>query len=560
MSAERPTRLAKTIALARRPRRWPEALRRSVRRARQDGRSILLWPVALLIGVIAGYAALALRLAIQGVQLIFFAEGEERLAEAAAQLPPLQVIAAPFLGGLLVAWLLWFGKKRGWLSETRALGIADVMEARAVDGGRMPVIPSVYSAIVSATSLGSGVSAGREGPAVQLGAGLASGVSRLLGLPPRGARILLACGAAAAVAASFEAPVAGALFAFEVILGHYALRSIAPVAAASVTGALITRIHLGGESAFAMPAIAPASILDFALVAPLGLIAAIVAILFVQSAAHMPRITAEWAKRAQVPLWALPPAGGLMVGCLGVAAPEILGVGYETTGQAIAGGYGAGMLLALIALKLIATVITLSARFGGGAFAPSLYLGAMTGGLFAALAGAMFPEQTAGPAFYALVGMGAVSGAVLGAPLSTTLIVFELTASYEASIALLVAVSLATVVCTSVTKGSLFHKQVERHGYDLTRGDARVILQTIRARDIMAPIDKADRAGEMDAPCVYEDDYLGRILGFMSAEKIDGAPVRKRTGEQEIVGYISKADAHAAYASALQHRHEEEHR
>jgi len=548
------------FALLSKPALWPRLAWRTVRNMRAEGRSLLLWPVALLIGVIGGYAALALRFAIEGFNRLFFSADYGRLAEAAATLPPLQVIFAPVLGGVLVAGLLFLGKRLNWLPETRALGIADVMEARAVHGGRMAVRPALFSGLLAAVSLGSGVSAGREGPAVHLGAGLAAGVSRALGLPPRGARILLACGAASAVSASFNAPVAGALFAFEVILGHYALRSIAPVAAASVTGALIARLHLGASPAFPMPLIEPASILDFVLVAPLGLLCAGLAIVFVMSAVHLPRMTASWAERAQIPIWALPPAGGLLVGCLGVAAPEVLGIGYEATGRALEGGYAAGFLLALIALKLVATLITVSARFGGGVFSPSLYLGAMLGAFFAAVAGALFGDAVSGPAFYAVVGMGAVSGAVLGAPLSTTLIVFELTASYEASIALLVAVSLATVVATAVTKGSFFHKQVERHGYDLTRGDARVILQTIRARDVMVPVDSADRAAEMETPALYEDDYLARVIGFLSAEKLDGAPVRRRTGDQDIIGYVTKADAHAAYASALQSRHEEEHR
>ncbi|MGX6647354.1 chloride channel protein [Maricaulaceae bacterium MS644] len=542
------------------PKAWPGRIVAFIKRSFSDGRSPALWLAALGVGLVAGYAALALRLAIEAVQLVAFQDGSERLASVARQLSPLHIIAAPIIGGLVVSALLYAGERLGWLKETRALGVSDVMEARAVTGGKMEAAPGLLSAVIAAVSLGSGVSSGREGPAVHLGATLASLMTRPLGLPARGARIMLACGAASAVAASFNAPVAGALFAFEVILGHYALRSIAPVAAASVTGAVVARIHFGAQPAFAIPELDPASLFDFAAMVPLGIAAAGVAILFVMGAANAPRIVAEQAKKLAWPLWALPPFGGLLVGIMAAGAPEILGVGYEATATALAGGYGIGFLAGLLALKLIATVTTLAFRFGGGVFSPSLYLGAMLGALFGAIAATLFGEQTAGAGFFAVVGMGAVSGAVLGAPLSTTLIVFELTANYEASIALLVAVSLATVITTSVTKGSFFHKMVERHGYDLTKGDARVILQTIRARDIMTALDKADRAAEMDEPHVYEDDYLGRVMGFFSAEKLDGAPVRSRTGDQPITGYITKADAHAAYARALQIRHEEEHR
>jgi len=542
------------------PKAWPGRIAAFIRNSFSEGRSPALWLAALFVGLLAGYAALGLRLAIEAVQLVAFQDGTERLASVARELSPLHIIAAPIIGGLVVSALLYAGERLGWLKEARALGVSDVMEARAVTGGKMEAAPGLLSAVIAAVSLGSGVSAGREGPAVHLGATLASLVTRPLGLPARGARIMLACGAASAVAASFNAPVAGALFAFEVILGHYALRSIAPVAVASVTGAVVSRIHFGAQPAFAIPELDPASLFDFAAVVPLGVAAAGVAILFVSGAVNAPRLVAEQAKKFAWPLWALPPFGGLLVGLMAAGAPEILGVGYEATATALAGGYGIGFLAGLLALKLIATVTTLAFRFGGGVFSPSLYLGAMLGALFGAIATQVFGEATSGAAFYAVVGMGAVSGAVLGAPLSTTLIVFELTANYEASIALLVAVSLATVITTSVTKGSLFHKMVERHGYDLTQGDARVILQTIRARDIMTALDKADRAAEMDEPHVYEDDYLGRVMGFFSAEKLDGAPVRSRTGDQPITGYITKADAHAAYARALQMRHEEEHR
>ena len=497
--------------------------------------------------------------AIETVQALGFGEGGENLVTAVRDLSPLHIIVVPFLGGCVVAGLLWLGARRNWLPETRSGGVADVMEARAVSQGRMALMPGLWSALIASVSLGSGGSSGREGPAVHLGGTLASAVTAPLGLPPRAARIILACGAAAAVSASFNAPVAGALFAFEVILGHYALRSIAPVATASVVGALLSRLHFGTQPAFTIPNIEPASVIDFVTVIPLGVAAAGLATAFILAGTALPRLISERARAIAWPLWALPPVGGLMIGVLGAIAPQVLGVGYEATATALAGGYAITTLAGLIALKFIAVMVTLAARFGGGVFSPSLYLGAMLGALFGAIVTALFGEASAGTTFFAVIGMGAVSGAVLGAPLSTTLIVFELTASYEASIALLVAVSLATLITQSATRGSFFHKQVERHGYDLTQGDARVILQTIRARDIMSAVDPEETPIKPDGPFVYEDDYLGRVIGYLSAQSLDGAAVRARTGDQDIIGYLSKSEAHAAYARALQARSEEEH-
>ncbi len=536
-----------------------ERLKRAVHNSLRDGRSLTLWLLALVVGVMAGYAAIGLRISIQAVQFFAFGEFPERLASAAADLPAWRVIAAPILGGVLVSALLCLGLRTRWLPEGRSEGVADVMEARAARSGMMPLMPGLLSAAIHVITLGAGGSTGREGPAVHLGATLSSVLSKPLGLPARGSRIMLGCGAAAAVAASFNAPIAGALFAFEVVLGHYALRSIGPVAAASVIGAILSRLHFGATPAFPIPEILPANPLDFVAILPLGLISAGLAITCILTAINAQRIVARRAARWNIPLWTLPPLGGLCVGVLGVLAPEVLGVGYQATSMALKGDYALTTLSSLIVLKLTATVATITFRMGGGVFGPSLYLGAMLGALYGGLITDVLGVNGAGVGFFAIVGMGTVGGAVLGAPLSTTLIVFELTTSYEASIALLVTVSLASVLTTSVTKGSFFHKQVERHGYDLTKGAARVILQTLRARDIMTPLDDRDALGEMDGPGVYEDDYLGRVMGFLSAEKIDGAPVKSRHGDQPIVGYISKADAHAAYASALQAQHEEEH-
>ncbi|WP_421787510.1 chloride channel protein [Hyphobacterium sp.] len=526
-----------------------------------EGRSPALWLLGALIGVLAGYAALGFILAIEVTSYLMFGADHELLVTGVAGLPAWQIMFAPVAGGIIVSAMLYVGYSRGWLVDGRTGAVADVMEARAARGGQITLADGVLSAGISAVSLGCGGSAGREGPAVHLGAALASLIARLLRLPPRAIRVLLACGAAAAVAASFNAPVAGALFAFEIVLGHYALRSIAPVAIASVTGALISRAHLGATPAFSMPALSPAGLLDLPGVIGLGLMSALVASAFVLSTVHTPRWIGQTARQIGLPLWALPPIGGILIGGLALISPEILGVGYEATATALAGGYTIPVLILLVGMKLVATAITLGFRFGGGVFSPSLYLGAMLGAAFGGVL-AMTGAETAGIPFYAVVGMGAVAGAALGAPLSTTLIVFELTASYEASVAVLIAVSLATVLSQSLAGGSVFHKQILRRGLDLSRGQARVLLQTIRVRDIMDPLqeDEAGADADKDAPCLFEDDYLGKAIGFLSAESLDGTVVRARTGDQPVVGYLTRTEAHAAYARALADAHEEEHR
>lgn len=526
----------------------------------KEGRGGALWLMGILVGLIAGYGTLGLRLGISLVEQTAFGVTEEQIASTAASFPAWRVILIPFATGCVIAGLLWLGHRLGLAPDHRSQSVADLLEARAVKGGRVSLGSGLYSALLAVISLGGGASAGREGPAVHLGGTIGSLLAGLTGMSARGSRILLACGAAAAVSASFNAPIAGALFAFEVVLGHYALRSIAPVAVSSVIGALIVRVHLGQDPVFGVTEILAVSLWDFPAAAILGVLAAGLAVLFNRGVLHLPKLTASWADRWNIPLWSLPIPGGLIIGMLALIAPQILGVGYEATSNALQGGvYSFEFLILLIVMKVMATVITLAFRFAGGVFSPSMYLGAMLGSAFGLIVTALLGDQTAGVGFFAVIGMGAVAGAVLGAPLSTTLIVFELTASYEAAVAVLVAVSLATVLAQSVLGGSLFQRQVFSRGYDISGGSSRLILQMVRVRDFMMPLDDWGSSEIVSTACVYEDDTLGRAMGVLDAEQLEGAPVRSRTGDHDVIGWITKADAQAAYARALAEMSEEEH-
>jgi CIC family chloride channel protein len=529
-------------------------------RAIREGRGPVLWVLGILVGLLAGYATVGLRLGISFVEQTAFGVTEENLATQAATLPYLRLVLIPLATGVVIASLYYLGQRFGLITEPAGKAVADVLEARAVKGGKVELRSGLYSALLSAISLGGGASAGREGPAVHLGGTMGSALAAWLKMPARASRILLACGAAAAVSASFNAPVAGALFAFEVVLGHYALRSIAPVAVASVVGALILRAHLGEDPVFGHLPIAPVGLWDYPAAAVLGIAAAGLAIVFDRGVLHGPPMVTGWADRIGFPHWLLPIPGGLLIGLLALIAPEILGVGYEATSNALQVAYPLQLLLLFIVLKVIATAITLSFRFAGGVFSPSMYLGAMLGSAFGLIMVALFGDHTAGAGFFAVIGMGAVAGAVLGAPLSTTLIVFELTSSYEASVAVLVAVSLATLLTQSALGGSLFQRQVLRRGYDISGGSSRLVLQTVRVRDFMLALDEWGKSELVSDTCLYEDDTLGRAMGLLDAEQLEGAPVRTRSGDQPVTGWVTKADAQAAYARRLAEISEEEHR
>ncbi|MEM9495279.1 MAG: chloride channel protein [Pseudomonadota bacterium] len=523
---------------------------RKLRRRADRIAAIKVWAFAIIIGIAAAYGVIAFRAVIDMVSVVAFGETEEMVTSGAASLGFARAWAAPIIGGIAVSVILFVAEKLNWLPEGRGQSIADVIEARAARGGRVSVRAGLAAATVSAVSLGAGASAGREGPAVHLGATIASALDRHLGFSAKHRRTLLGCGAAAAVAASFNAPIAGVLFALEVILGNYALSVFGPIAAASVTSAIVTRIHLGDFPAFDPPALGEASAIDTPLAALLGLIAGLIAAAFLVAN----RLTTEGVRalsaRIGLSYLMLPPLGGVIIGLIGAFYPEVFGVGYEAVTNALAGKYTIAMLAILVLAKCAATAVTLSCRFGGGVFAPGLVIGAFAGAAFGASLGHLFPDATASPVYYALIGMGAAGGAILGAPISTTLIVFEMTGEYSITISLMVAVALATLVVQTIYGRSFFHWQLSRRGYDLSEGPQGVILQTIRVRDVMEKMPPGAPLSA-DAERLKEHHSLGRALAILDNAGEHGLPVVDPNAPETVVGYLSRVKALGAYNRAL---------
>lgn len=433
--------------------------------------------IAALVGVLVAYAAIGFRLSISSVQWATYGVFAEQLVGRVAELPVWQVLAVPTLGGLVVGLFLQFVIPGG-----RLLGVSHVIESMALRNGRMRLRDGIYAAVASVISLGTGASAGREGPMVHLGASIAGGITGRLGLSPHLGRTLLGCGVAAAVAASFNAPIAGVFFALEVIIGHYALSAFAPVVIASVAGTVICRAYLGEQPAFLLPEFGVNSMWEFPAFMILGAVCAVVAIIFMWSIFYAERVVDS----LPVPLWIKPAAGGLAVGAIAVEFPHVLGVGYEATDAALNELLPLWLLLMLIPLKTAATAITIGCRFGGGVFTPSLCIGAMTGGAFGLIAAGVFPDLAASHGAYAIVGMSAVAAATLGAPISTILIVFELTGDYQITIAVMLATSIATVIVQQLGGRSFFHRQLENRGLNLQGGRARHLLQTLTVSAVLA--------------------------------------------------------------------------
>lgn len=567
---------------------------------------VRLYVLAIFIGLLVAYGAIGFRELIDLVQIVLMGFSGEDVASQAANQPWWRIMIAPIIGGLVVAAML-----RVFMKDHRALGIADVIAANAISNTRMSFRQGMASAVISATSMGAGASTGREGPIVHLGATLASSAAERMRLSPSQGRTLLGCGVAAAVAASFNAPIAGVFFALEVVLGHYALRAFAPIVMASVVGTLVTRAHYGNFPAFIIPEYAIVSFWEFPAFVLLGAVCAVAAILFTRSV-----FLVEDGMKKYVPLprWSHPVLGGLLVGMIAVFYPHILGVGYEATDAALREQLPLTLMLTLIVLKTAATAISLGSGFGGGVFSPSLFVGAMTGSAYGIIASMVFPELAASHGLYAIVGMGALAGAVLGAPISTFLIVFELVADYELSIAVMVATATASLIMSQSYGRSFFQKQLERRGLDLRGGRAGHVLQTLPVGDVMttdyrtvgedenltqlrvklalsphgtvfvrstegvftgqiAPhdIDEttfADDTGDLirvadiahpAQQILFETDNLQKALSIMDVTHEDHIPVLDDPDSRQIVGILHHRDALSAYNRALLDERREEH-
>lgn len=437
----------------------------------------VLGVLAVGVGLVVGLGVVAFRLVIDAIHLLFYGGVEKHLATMAASLPWWHIVLAPTVGGVLVG--LWY---RFVMPGRRPQGIANIIEATATRGSRLSMRAGIAALLGSALSIGVGAPVGREGPAVHFGATLAAFVAEKLHFGRALSRTLLGCGAAAAVAASFNAPIAGALFAHEVVVGHYAMSAFAPVVVASVTATLISRWVFGDFPAFTLPDMTLTSVLEFPAFAGLGIVAGVMALVFMRT------IFAgeDLAARSRIPPILRPMVAGLAIGLLAVPFPLILGVGYEATDRALNDAIAPLMLAGLVVAKTVGTGLALGFGFGGGVFSPSLTVGALVGVAYGGLATAALPDLSSGPGAYALVGMGAMAAAVLGAPISTVLIVFELTHDTALTVAVMVAVVVATTITQQLgNTPSFFHWQLDRKGLNLKGGRDVGLLRLIRVGDVV---------------------------------------------------------------------------
>jgi CIC family chloride channel protein len=342
---------------------------------------------------------------------------------------PADIVLLPALGGLIVGPIIYH-----FAREARGHGVPEVMTALATAGGRIRPRVVLVKIAASATTIGFGGTAGREGPMIQIGSAIGSAIGQLSRLPTRHIRTLVACGAAGGVAATFNAPIAGAIFSMEVLMGRLA-GDFLLVMLTSLTSTFVARAYLGNYPAFVAPAYELVSAAELPLYFGLGLITGLAALLYVRLLYR----SEDWFEAWQFPEWLKPAVGGLMVGVLLRYFPDIYGAGFPAMEAALWVRLSWGLLIGLFFAELLGNIFTLGSGGSGGVFAPSLFMGAMLGGAYGTGVHALFPGATGGSGAYAMVGMAAFFAAAAKAPTTSILILFEMTNDYRIILPLMVA-------------------------------------------------------------------------------------------------------------------------
>ncbi|WP_432037925.1 chloride channel protein [Streptomyces cucumeris] len=473
--------------------------------------------LALVVGCGAGLGAIAFRWLIETFTHLLsghadYSDAGHAPHPEAPWLGPWFVVLAPVVGGLLYGPLV-----QRFAREARGHGVPEVMYAVAHRGGRIAPQVAVVKALASALCMGSGGSVGREGPIVQIGSALGSTVGGVLRIPEDRRRLLVACGAAGGIAATFNAPLAGVFFAMELILRDFAVESFGAVVLSSVTASVIGRAVLGDEAFLTLPPFHVDHLAQYGLFAVLGVVAGAVGVAFTR-VLYLVEDACDWAWRG--PEWLRPGAGGLLLGGLLLALPQMYGVGYPVLENAIEGRYALGFLVLLLVGKIVATSLTIGVGGSGGVFAPSLFLGAMAGTAFGVSAHQLLPAVAGAVGAYGLVGMGAAFAGAARAPITAVIVLFELTGQYSIILPMMLAIVLATLTGRLLSRDTIYTLKLRRRGIDLDGARLTSPLSAATVREVMdGP--PATLAGTM--PLADAADILAR-------SRHGALPVRSREG------------------------------
>jgi len=482
--------------------------------------------MAFLVGIGSGFGAVAFRKLIDLFTWVFFSELAPPLQSALGG-SRVYLLLLPPLGALIFGPLI-----RYFAPEARGHGVPEVMLAVAVQGGRMRPAVVVVKAVASALTLGSGGSVGREGPIVQIGAALGSSLGQLLKMPESRIKNLVAAGAAGGISATFNAPFAGVFFALEVIMGEFNVRNFATLGISAVTADVIGRAFFGIHASVAAPLYQPQSPIELPLYIVLGVLAGLLGILFMRILYRAEDLFD--ALRVPLPFLTKPVIGALILGALAIFIPRghnsvpsaILSVGYPTMTSVLYGRLGLGLMLLLLVAKVIAVSLTIGSGGSGGVFSPSLYLGAMLGGVFGTGLHTLFPHAIpANTLGFALVGMASVFSAAAQAPITSITILFEMTNDYQVVLPLMLGVATATLVGRSLSSETIYTLKLFRRGIQL--GPTGGVLSGVRVRDVMGPVEAA----------IPPSLPVKNLIVLMMRHHLLGFPVVDQAGE--LLGMVS---------------------
>jgi CIC family chloride channel protein len=435
--------------------------------------------IAVVVGIGAGLGAVVFRQLINGIHEFSYGD----VAGWLSGMGGWHLLVIPALGGAIVGPLVHY-----YAREAKGHGVPEVMQALELRGGRIRPRVAIVKALASSVCIGTGGSVGREGPIAQIGSALGSWLGQLLKLSDDRLRTLVACGAAGGVAATFNAPIAGAVFALEVLLRRFGSAYFGAVVISAVTADVVAHYFEGDSRTFAVPQYVLNSPWELGLYLVLGLLAAVLSVGFTRLLYFSEDL---WDKIRVIPEPAKPIAGGVLLGVLGIytfqleGIPRIFGVGYETITSALFSELTLQMTLALLFLKMLATALTLGAGGSGGVFAPSLFMGAMLGACFGQAAGLLFPEIAAPSGAYALVGMAAFFSGAAHAPITSILILFEMTGNYEIILPLMLATVVSTLISRKISRESIYTLKLSRRGVVVQQQQEVDLMQRVSVGEAM---------------------------------------------------------------------------
>ena len=414
--------------------------------------------------------------------------------------------------------------------EAKGHGVPEVMEAVALRSGIIRKRVVFVKSLASAICIGTGGSVGREGPIVQIGSAIGSTIGQVFKVSADRIRTLVGCGAAAGIAATFNAPIAGSMFALEIVLGDFGLATFSPIVISSVAATAVSRYFLGDTPAFIVPAYELISAWELPLYVILGLFCAMVGVIFTTVLYRVEDMFDD----LKFPEYLKAVLGGIVLGLMATVFPHILGVGYGAIDLALAQALSWWLMFLLVLCKVLATSITIGSGGSGGIFAPSLFLGAMVGGFFGTGVHAIFPGVTASPGAYSIVGMGAVVSATTHGPLSAILILFELTGDYKIILPLMIASIIGSLASGQLLKESVYTLKLARRGVNIRAGKEVNVLRSISVKEVM----------NTAVDTIPENLSLGKLAEKISMSKYNSFPVVDE--EKNLTGILSFIDYHGA--------------